>query len=192
MLTIELGLIDIVPFRPRVWKQWPHTATYVSIRQHTSAYVSIRRHTSAYVGIRRHTSAYVSGSGSSGHTLVCARVWVCRRDIEQHLGCPPHHTLRQYPLPLRNALTPHIFFVLSLSLSLSLSASLSPTLSQALSLSLSPAPPRPPPSPPPPHTMHTSAYVSIRQHTSEPFTYHFLPHFVVRQGTVSSYTALYS
>jgi hypothetical protein len=35
-------------------------SAYVSIRQHTSAYVSIRQHTTAYDSIRQHTSAHVS------------------------------------------------------------------------------------------------------------------------------------
>jgi hypothetical protein len=39
-------------------------SAYVSIRQHTSAYVSIRQHTSAYVSIRQHTSASARASKS--------------------------------------------------------------------------------------------------------------------------------
>ncbi len=57
--------------------------------QRTSAYVSIRQHTSAYVSIRQHTSAYVSqelvpcGGGfrrwKSGSTTRCARALRRRR-----------------------------------------------------------------------------------------------------------------
>jgi hypothetical protein len=120
---------------------------------HSPAYVSIRQHTSAYVSIRQHTSAYVS---EKGHYCLC----------HTRLHISAYVSIRQHPsasVSIRQCKRPP----LPLSHSPGNTESSLPThrANAASSGQFRPPPPRGDTPNPPPH-LHTSAYVSIRQHTS--------------------------
>ncbi len=138
------------------------SSAYVSIRQHTSAYVSICQHTSAYVSkrhlqelsIRQHTSAYVS---IRQHTSA----YVSIRHLKELSGLETalHNHLHTLPPPLPVIPPRH-------------PGPLSPVedvravrLGQHAHC---------------PHLClpHTSAYVSIRQHTAAQVTHAHCPHLL--------------
>jgi hypothetical protein len=81
-----------------------HTSAYVSIHQHTSAYVSAAleipttlQHTSAYVSIRQHTSAYVSAALEIPPSLQHTSAYV---SICQHTSAYVSAALEVPPPPL--------------------------------------------------------------------------------------------
>jgi hypothetical protein len=131
--------------RPRVSRPCS-PPTYVSIRQHTSAYVSIRQHTSAYVSIRQHTSAYVSIRHQEVDSVVEALSEDEEGQCAQRLVPSTYVSIRQHTYrgrPVRLAAgaqykRPHT----------------STYVSRKASAPSDWCP------------VHTSAYVSIRQHTS--------------------------
>jgi hypothetical protein len=126
-----------------------HTSAYVSIRQHTSAYVSIRQHKSAYVSFlpgrcrrvcRAHAPRARAGTRPM-HTSACVSI---RQHTSAYVSIRQHTPRAQEPV--------RALVVQYLSLVVKYLSQPSSRISEEYAA----------------HTpcAHTSAYVSIRQHTS--------------------------
>jgi hypothetical protein len=127
-----------------------HTSAYVSIRQHTSAYVSIRQHpsvTSAYV------SAYLLGRANRQHAQAGMR-------IRQHPSATSASvSIREHPSATSAYVSAYLLGRANCNVHEILCAELvhnwyAVDLGKRLQVLRRI------------HNLHTSAYVSIRQHTS--------------------------
>jgi hypothetical protein len=170
-----------------------HTSAYVSIRQHTSAYVSIRQHTSAYVTTRQNMSAYVGiRHYQASAPSSCSRIHqhtLAYVGIRQHTSAyvtPTYASIRAASLSVR--LLKGVYPTQALNAARVESAKdarLHPRRQSMLTYAdvclgrvesakdtrLHPRRLRRPLSPAMQRRLHTSAYVSMRQHAPDTSAY---------------------